>query len=741
MKLTIDLESYTLAGSGEGAGIIDCDVTHDRYGLPWLPGRRVKGLLRESALETLEMFDQDDKTTLDALFGVTGADSGIIQVPNLRIPGYETIAKHLLWMVEDNAYRDRVRRDRIIPLFTTVRQQTAVNENGIAADGSLRVSRLVNFKQRFDGKVTTSRPLTGREQALLHLAVVNLGRLGSRRNRGQGAVRCMLDPAKSLDESLVALVAAPTDEAVTAPPPEFASPEGGGGLMRLPFSVTLLDPVIISTPMGDQNTVRTSSYLPGTALQGMFAERVIGSLQAPAATAYENETFRSMILPGGLSFGPAFLRCGNSVYQPAPLFLHRTKQDDGQVYNLLSGAEPDDTTYVGGLAALEDGDDEALCLREPARSLHFHSSRKDARLAGRSTEKTGDIFTYESLDAGQEFAGEIVGTERKLSVLLQLVGKSFETRLGRSRSAQYGRVAITLGDPEALSAITPGNEFQITVLSPLILFNDQGFPEPSERALCHAIASLFPHAAATVTVVKSFAATTAVESYNVTVGAKTPRLAAFAVGSAFKVRIEGVDVAVRRETLASCLALGIGEKTGDGYGRVLINQFSEGSYRVPDGGGPRDDGTAFPEELRRMLDSLITSAIRRDVTRLGSRDAGLYDKYPRNHQIGRLIAMLDGSDNLAAWLGKIGELKKPARDALSDCRTGNYSLLCKLENTFAATATVSRDDLLNVTYEQIIVRAQLDRAQWRTDQSDFDSAKHYWRALLTKMRKLNKREG
>ncbi len=45
-----------MLGSGTGRGsFIDSDIVFDEYGLPLFPGRRFKGLLRESAEEVIEM--------------------------------------------------------------------------------------------------------------------------------------------------------------------------------------------------------------------------------------------------------------------------------------------------------------------------------------------------------------------------------------------------------------------------------------------------------------------------------------------------------------------------------------------------------------------------------------------------------------------------------------------------------------------------------------------------------------
>ena len=49
--ISVELLSDTTLGRGEGmAGLVDADVEHDELGLPFLGGKTLKGLLRDSWL-------------------------------------------------------------------------------------------------------------------------------------------------------------------------------------------------------------------------------------------------------------------------------------------------------------------------------------------------------------------------------------------------------------------------------------------------------------------------------------------------------------------------------------------------------------------------------------------------------------------------------------------------------------------------------------------------------------------
>ena len=45
--LKIKMQSMLLPGAGGGSAVVDTETVHDEYGIPYIPARRLKGLLRE----------------------------------------------------------------------------------------------------------------------------------------------------------------------------------------------------------------------------------------------------------------------------------------------------------------------------------------------------------------------------------------------------------------------------------------------------------------------------------------------------------------------------------------------------------------------------------------------------------------------------------------------------------------------------------------------------------------------
>ena len=193
LEVEIELCSATLLGSGEGWGsIVDTDTIFDKYGIPYLPGRRVKGLLRESAEEVLEMFDEAgiNSVTRDSMKKLFGTPGNML-VPNCRVNNfylrdYKILKQWIKWGA--TKYSIFFSKDIIENVFTEIRQQTRVDKNGVAKENSLRTKRVLKKGLVFKGNVSIED-----DKGFLKLFVfscANLRRIGSDRNRGLGKVNC-----------------------------------------------------------------------------------------------------------------------------------------------------------------------------------------------------------------------------------------------------------------------------------------------------------------------------------------------------------------------------------------------------------------------------------------------------------------------------------------------------------------------------------------------------------------------
>ena len=200
------LESPCLIGSGEGFGsLIDSDIVFDRLGIPYIPAKRIKGCLRNSAIEVCEMFSQSGINIFDLseeksenkfkivsnVFGKPGSQNNApVYFSNLIIKDYEELAKWLKYLGEK--YNKMFNRESIINQFTETRQQTSIDEeSGTAKEHSLRTIRVAKKELIFEGTIDFEEE---REEMikLIYFSCENFRRFGTKRNRGLGKVKCEL---------------------------------------------------------------------------------------------------------------------------------------------------------------------------------------------------------------------------------------------------------------------------------------------------------------------------------------------------------------------------------------------------------------------------------------------------------------------------------------------------------------------------------------------------------------------
>ncbi len=203
LKIWIQIKSPALIGSGEGFGtLIDSDIVFDDAGLPYIPAKRIKGCLRDSAKEVEEILktaEISNPMKIDAVFGKTGEkEPAVVFFSNLFIQEYEVNQTWLRYFMEHDKFNKHITRASVQNHFTEIRQMTRIGKDGVASDHSLRSVRLIKKGEIFEGDVH----ITGSPDSnyliiqTLNLACMNFRRMGTNRNRGFGEISCTLDTGK-----------------------------------------------------------------------------------------------------------------------------------------------------------------------------------------------------------------------------------------------------------------------------------------------------------------------------------------------------------------------------------------------------------------------------------------------------------------------------------------------------------------------------------------------------------------
>lgn len=196
MQVEITLLSPLALGSGKADVVLDSEAVHDKYGIPFFPGKRLKGLLYESALEMAEISNEEwfTKDEIDAVFGHSSQDVVALRIDNLTLPEYPKLQKE--WQYLQKEFPAVFDKEALWESYTSIRYQTAIDkETGIADDGSLHNLRVVDAGLQFVGNIYLLQELPKAED-ILNKAIMNLRYAGAKRNRGCGHIRCRL-----IDES------------------------------------------------------------------------------------------------------------------------------------------------------------------------------------------------------------------------------------------------------------------------------------------------------------------------------------------------------------------------------------------------------------------------------------------------------------------------------------------------------------------------------------------------------------
>ncbi|MBI1766356.1 MAG: hypothetical protein HYR56_33535 [Acidobacteria bacterium] len=202
LTLRFELQTPATFGRGGGlAGYVDQEVEHDQYGLPFLRGRALRGLLAEeieSLLDALGERAELWRTTRNRLLGVSGAinGSGILHIGDARLS--DGLWRLLAWSVEQRGNQRvggdaRVHASSVLAALTAIRRQTAMTERGAPESTSLRSLRVVLPGLPFESLLTFDQSPDEKDLALLAAATLAWRRVGASRNRGRGNVQAVIE--------------------------------------------------------------------------------------------------------------------------------------------------------------------------------------------------------------------------------------------------------------------------------------------------------------------------------------------------------------------------------------------------------------------------------------------------------------------------------------------------------------------------------------------------------------------
>ena len=528
--LRIELLSDTCCGTGEGNGATkDVLSTYDKYGLPYIPAKRIKGILRSNAI-FLKEYEQYNQKEIEQLFGV-GTKEGALRIGNAQLIDQEKLVNII------RQHPQIFKPKAVERAYTTQRTATAIEVGtSVAKDQALRTFGAIPKGEVFSADLWLDSS-NEKTEDLLQSCVKLLRHIGLNRTRGYGEVKATLTLIEQENSGTTF--------------PKLTE-------KKLTYRIELL------TPM-----VSESDYIAGSALQGVFASYMLRDRD----DVYVNNFLTKV------HFGNGYLMENGQQLIPVPLSMVKKKNEEGTLYSEIDGFQKNieaQYTKVSGYGlVVEPG---KFYHTDVKKRIDYHFTTEpdkegnhDMTSEGNANDNRGDLFTYSLIEEGQVFGGTITVEDKSVAkdIVDSLNFREGIIYLGRSSRVQYGKCKMIIDEQKgeksnaSSEGTLEGKEWVLEFLSDTILVNEEGVNLANKETLNSAVKALFIDEA-DIEVKAIYANTTVVAGYNAKWKLPKRRYQAFSKGTQILVKGQPKN----REGY-------IGLLQSEGYGAYRIRTISE----------------------------------------------------------------------------------------------------------------------------------------------------------------------
>lgn len=555
MKLYIKLLSDMCTYSGETYNsIVDTDVVYDVHGIPYIPAKRIKGCIREAALELLE-FGLISREKYEKLFGKEGSQQSGFSLSNAYLKEHAALVA-----VAEHFKKDELAAPQnVLEQYTDLRTQTAVDlETGVADKNSLRTMRVIRRGLEFEAECNPGKNVDAELQKVLKLAVSLVKHMGVSRSRGLGLVEMKLDSTGEMDSK-------GTNKHVLITKEQLKEQN------KISYRITLNSTMVCKSPQGNQ--AQTQDYIAGSKVLGLLAG------------ALGRENYLELMENHGIRVSNAYIMNGEKRCMPARISLQKQKDqsydEEGKMLIKDMLYAPDVTgkqMTPAGVAYMDADHHTAGVVTE----ISYHHQRPADKSVGRATGEDGSSF-YQlcGISAGQTFGGAIYADKVCAEKILEAVNALGEVRMGYGKSSEFGAVDFALYDVESSGEQSPStmHDAVLTLGSDVILYNEYGMPSTEINVLKNCLEAVT--GVDDLELTHPFLDFALIGGFNVTWQRRKPAFHALGKGSTFLVHSDkGFDAGRLRSQF-------IGERTAEGYGELILTPAETSAdvciYKTSDG--------------------------------------------------------------------------------------------------------------------------------------------------------------
>lgn len=347
--------------------------------------------------------------------------------------------------------------------------------------------------------------------------------------------------------------------------------------MRLYFTLETVDPVVISQTTATTNNHQCLDYIPGSAILGALAAARYSSLDS-------DQSWRSFH-SGDLRFSPCYPVIEDEIALPLPASWHFGKGKE--IFDKDSALLAREN--ITNLAA-ENANRDPSAQYKQVRAGYITSAGKHANVKqGISTKtaierssmsaKDGSLFSYSYIAAGQVFAGWIDSNSESLMNEFRDFFDNNTIRIGRSRSAEFGRVQLTISTHDnPIQDQAASKRLTLWCLSDCELENENGI-----ATFTPSVNAIHPTLKGKLNRTESAILTEQVSRFNRARGGLDSAQQLVKRGS---VLVFDLDEEASPEALSSIEQYGIGRNKQQGLGWVSVNPDWSSSMHLKDISSP-----------------------------------------------------------------------------------------------------------------------------------------------------------
>ncbi len=546
------LSDLCVSDGGVYNSMLDTDICYDSFGFPYIPAKRLRGCLRECAIE---LKDWGVQIEAEKLFGKEGYTPANIRFSDAYLEDYETKKQLML-----NGRNSLVLHPQnILNHYSYIRTQTSIDyETGTAEPTSLRTMRVAKKGLIFFASVEFSSKEAEKEYSkALEQCCTILKHMGVARTRGLGEVQVTLhdiekEQKEKEEEQQKEKVVKLTENAD-----------------YLEYCIQLEEPLICKSIQGGE--ARTLDYIEGSKVLGLVA----GQLKK------EQGDLLSLLNAGEVFFSNAYPMQDGVRFTEVPATYYQIKNEKEKFVDkayeteenkkCLKDKQLNQMKHCYVKEILVDGV-QKLQKYDVTIEERYHHRRPEDKSIGRAMESISEkshFYQISSITAGQSFGGYITGTKEQIKIIYELLQKQSVYYMGFGRMSEYGKVRFKIQSTEQqqLPKKQKVDKFQVQLVSPVILYGDNAMYTTNAKILVEEMEALLGLDTSLIEKVERYVNYTSVGGYNVTWQARKPVIDVFDKGTVciFSLK-EPVELPIGTTFF-------VGERITEGFGEVVLKKW------------------------------------------------------------------------------------------------------------------------------------------------------------------------